>query len=84
MARGVDGAVQEKTGSESSNCPELDDEPPLRQIIPRKRSRSMSADIETDNEDEFATELYIRLHEEARYQKSLEDTTFQYIDPTQL
>ena len=77
-------AVQEKTGSESSNCPELDDEPPLRQIIPRKRSRSMSADIETDNEDEFAAELYIRLHVEARYQKSLEDTTVQYIDPTQL
>lgn len=33
MARGVDGAVQEEMGLESSTCPELDDEPPLRQII---------------------------------------------------
>lgn len=75
MAQVVDGAVQEKTGSESMNCPESDNEPPLRQIIPRKRSRSTPADIETDIEDEFAANLYIRLHEEARYQESLEDTT---------
>ncbi len=38
MARGADGAVQEKTGSESSNCPDSDNEPPMRQTIPRKRS----------------------------------------------
>lgn len=35
----------------------------------------MSAEIETDNEDEFAAELYNRLQEEARYQESLEDIT---------
>lgn len=40
MARGVDGAVQEEIGLESSICPELDEEPPLRQIIPQKHSRS--------------------------------------------
>ena len=60
MARGVDGAVHEKTSSEY-------DEPPLRQKIPRKSSRSMSADIETDDEDEFAADLYYRLQEEAKY-----------------
>lgn len=37
-----------------------------RQTIPRKRSRSMSIDIETDIEDDFAANLYIRLVEEAR------------------
>lgn len=72
MARGVDGAAQEKTGSEYVNCPESDNERPLRQTIPRKRSRSTSADSETYNEDEFTTNLYIRLNEEARYQESLE------------
>lgn len=66
MARGTVGAVQEKTGLESSNCPDADDEPPMRQIIPRKGSRSTSVDIETDIEDDFATNLYIRLLEEAR------------------
>lgn len=60
MARGTDGAVQQKTGLESSNCPVADNEPPMRQTIPRKRSRSMSVDIETDIEDDFAANLYIR------------------------
>lgn len=75
VARGVDGAVQEKTRSKSSNCPESDNEPPLRQRIPRKRARSTSVDSETDDEDEFASTLYVRLYEAAKYQESLEDTT---------
>lgn len=75
MARGVDGVAQEKTDSESLNCPEADNERPLPQTIPRKRPRSSSADSETYNEDEFTAKLYIRLHEEARYQESLEDYT---------
>lgn len=73
MARGTDGAAQEKTGSESSNCPDSDNGPALRQTIPRKRSRSTSVDIDADIEDDFATNLYIRLHEEARYQESTTD-----------
>lgn len=36
MARGVAGAAQEKTGSESINCPESDNKRPLCQTIPRK------------------------------------------------
>ena len=42
---------------------------------PTKSSRSMSADIETDGEDEFAADLYHRLQEEAKYQESLGDIT---------
>lgn len=72
MARVADIAVQEKTGSQSSTLPELDDEP---KKPPRKRSRSISADIETDMEDKFSTEFYNHLQEEARQQESLESTT---------
>lgn len=35
----------------------------------------MSAEIETDNEDEFVADLYHHLQEEAKYQESLEDIT---------
>ena len=75
MARGVDGAAQEKTDSESINCPESDNKRPLPQTILQKRPRSSSADSETYNEDEFTANLYIRLLEEAEYQESLEDYT---------
>lgn len=50
--RGVAGAAQEKTGSESINCPESDKKRPLYctyQTIPRKRSGSTSADSENYN-----------------------------------
>lgn len=70
MARGVAGAAQEKTGSESINCPESDNK---RQTISRKRSGSTSADSVNYNKDEFTANLYIRLHEEARYQESLDE-----------
>lgn len=73
MARGVAGAAQDKTGSESINCPESDNKRPLCQKIPRKRSGSTSVDSENYNEDEFTANLYIRLHEEARYQESLDE-----------
>ena len=33
----------------------------------------MSADVETDDDDEFAAELYDRLQEESMYQESLDN-----------
>lgn len=75
MARGVENAAQETMDSESINCPESDNERPLRQTVPQKLPRSPSADSETDDDDEFVASLDTRLHEEARYQESLEDYT---------
>lgn len=73
VARDTDCGVQEKVGSESSNFPDSDNEPTMRQTIPRKRSQSGSVDIDADIEDDFAANLYIRMHEEAIDQKSTTD-----------
>lgn len=73
MARGTDGAAQEKMGSESSNCPDSDNERPLRQTIPQKRSRSMSVDLDLDTKEAFADNLHICLLEEAIYQERTTD-----------
>ncbi len=73
MARGKDGAAQEKMGAESSNCPDSENEQPMRQTIPRKRSRSTSVDLDLDTEEDFAADLHIRLLEEASYQERTTD-----------
>lgn len=39
MARGVENAAQETIDSESINCPESDNERPLRQTVPQKLLR---------------------------------------------
>lgn len=70
-----DGENLEDTGLDASTCStycELGNELPL-QTISRKHLRHMSADVETDDDDEFAAELHDRLLEESMYQESLDN-----------
>ena len=71
-AGGGGGEVLGPDDSTCSTCCELGDELPL-QTISRKHLRHMSADVETDDDDEFAAELYDRLQEESMYQESLDN-----------
>ena len=71
-AGGGDGEVLEDTDPDASTCCEIGDESPFRTIL-RKDLRHMSADIETDDDDEFAAELYDRLEEESIYQEGLDN-----------
>lgn len=77
--RGVAGSAQEKTGSESINCPESDKKRPLYCTVHTKQSHANGQDLRRliprtiTNEDEFTANLYIHLHEEARYQESLDE-----------
>ena len=74
-AGGGGGEVLEDTGPDASTCStccELGNESPL-QTISRKRLRHLSADVETDDDDEFAAELHDRLLEESMYQESLDN-----------
>lgn len=71
MARGVDSAVQEKTGSESSTCPESDHKPTLRRIKPCKRTRSISRRMLKMNFRQTFTSACKKKPD--MYQESLED-----------
>lgn len=58
MALRKDSAVQENLGLESSTSRDSDEEPPLTQPNPRKRTRSVSANLETDVQDNLSMDLY--------------------------